>query len=424
MSRSRGDTAPRHAASPKVSIGLPVHDGERYVDQAIASLLTQTFEDLELLISDNASTDGTEEICRDWVARDPRVTYSRNVTNLGAAANYGRVLGMARGELFKWAAHDDVWSTTFLARAVEVLDADARVALVHSRAGAIDADGRRLADFRPIVGLDDARPHRRFRRALAVGEEIYLLWGLMRRTELLAEGGIGNFVGHDRVLISAMSLRGRFHELPEVLYFQREHPDRSVNRYDWRRPRHAVVWTDPQQAGRRISPWWRQLAEHAKGIRGARLGPVEAARCAWELRDWCRRHRHELWSDVVLRVTGTPILGRVADRFDRRGGDVRSAVPEGATLLLVDDDSTETEIFGPRRTRPFLEKDGMSWGPPPDDEVAVAELERMRGEGASYLVITDNCRWWLQHYHGFADHLHRHYRAVLDNDRYLIFELR
>jgi hypothetical protein len=412
------------ATPPKVSVGLPVYNGERYVDQAIASLLAQTCEDLELLISDNASTDGTAEICREWTKRDSRVTYARNARNLGAAANYNRVLAMARGELFKWAAHDDVWGTTFLARAVGVLDADPGVAVVHSRAGAIDADGRRLADFRPVVGLDDAVPHRRFRRALAVGEEIYLLWGLMRRTQLLAEGGIGNFVGHDRVLISAMSLRGRFHELPEVLYCQREHPDRSVNRYDWRQPRHAVAWTDPEQAGQRISPWWRQLAEHAKGIRGAGLGPVESVRCAWELREWCRRHRHELWSDVVLLATGTPVLGRVVDRFDRRGGDVRSAVPEGATLLLVDDDNTETEIFGRRRIRPFLEKDGMSWGPPPDDDVGVAELERMRREGASYLVITNGCRWWLQYYQGFADHLCRRYRRVLDNDRYIIFELR
>jgi hypothetical protein len=411
-------------ANPKVSIGLPVYDGERYLDEAVASLLGQTFEDLELIISDNASTDGTEQICRAWAARDPRVRYSRNAANLGSAANFGRVLAMARGELFRWAAHDDVCGAAFLAEAVKVLDGDAGVALVHPRAVAIDTEGRRLGTFDPVTGLDDPRPHIRFRRALTVGEAIYLVWGLMRRTEVLAAGGLGPHVGHDRTLLSAMSLRGRFHELPDVLFFQREHPGRSVNRHDWRRPRQAAVWYDPALAGRRISPWWRLLAEHARGVQRAGLGPVESARCLWELRDWCRRHRHDLWSDVVLRTSGAPVLGGLVDRFDRRGGDVRSAVPEGATLLLVDDDDTETEIFGARHTRPFLEKDGMSWGAPPDDEVAVAELERMRGEGASHLVITDGCRWWLDHYQGFADHLRRRHRQVLDNDRYIIFELR
>jgi glycosyltransferase involved in cell wall biosynthesis len=414
---------PGRGGSPKVSIGLPVYNGELYLDEAVASLLGQTFADLELVISDNASTDGTEEICRAWAARDPRVRYHRNATNLGAAANYDRVLAMARGELFKWAAHDDVLGSTFLAQAVEVLDAAPSVVLVHPRAAAIDAAGHRLGEFEPVSGFYDARPHVRFRRALAVGEEIYLVWGLARRAELRAAGGLGNHIGHDLTLLSALSMRGRFHEVPEVLIFQREHPGRSVNRYDWRRPRQAIEWFDPALTGRRISPWWRQLAEHAKGIRRARLGPLESARCAWELRDWSRRHRHELWSDLVLRTTDTPVLGPLVDRFDRRGGDVRSVVPEGATLLLVDDDEVETEIFGERRTRPFLEKDGMSWGAPPDDEVAVAELERMRREGASFLVITAGCRWWLEHYQGFADHLHRRYRQVLDNDRYIIFDL-
>jgi hypothetical protein len=412
------------AANPKVSVGLPVHDGERYLDEAVASLLGQTFEDLELVISDNASTDGTEDICRGWAARDPRVKYVRNATNLGAAANHNRVLTLARGELFKWAAHDDVWGTTFVARAVKVLDGDPGVVLVHPRAAAIDADGRRLDVFDPVSGLDDPRPHVRFRRALAVGEEVYLVWGLMRRAEVLAVGGMGSHVGLDRSLISAMSLRGRFHEVTEVLFFQREHPGRSVNRYDWRRPRQVVAWLDPARTGRRISPAWRLLAEHARGVHRARLGPAESARCAWELHHWCRSHRPELWSDVVLRTTGMPVVGPLVDRFDRLGGDVRSAVPEGATLLLVDDDNVETEIFGARHARPFLEKDGMAWGAPPDDEVAVAELERMRDEGASHLVITGGCRWWLEHYRGFADHLRRRYRRVLDNDRYIIFDLR
>ena len=94
---------------PIVSIGLPVYNGEAFIGEALDSLLDQTHSDFELIISDNASTDATEAICREYVSRDPRVRYIRQAANQGILANYRAVLNEARSGLFMWASADDTW---------------------------------------------------------------------------------------------------------------------------------------------------------------------------------------------------------------------------------------------------------------------------------------------------------------------------
>src|SRR5262245_55195681 len=112
------------AVVPRLSIGVPVYNGQRFLRATLDSLLAQTFTDFELIICDNASTDGTEAICREYAARDPRVTYVRHDRNLGPAPNYNACFAHARGELFKWAAADDVVEPKFLQRCIEMLDSD------------------------------------------------------------------------------------------------------------------------------------------------------------------------------------------------------------------------------------------------------------------------------------------------------------
>lgn len=102
-------------AAPMVSIGMPVFNGEKFIGAALDSFLEQTFSDFELIISDNASTNGTERICREYAARDQRIRYVRQSTNLGPVANFKFVLDEARGEYFTWAACDDTRSSDFIA---------------------------------------------------------------------------------------------------------------------------------------------------------------------------------------------------------------------------------------------------------------------------------------------------------------------
>ncbi len=99
---------------PAVSIGMPVYNGERFIREALDSLLAQTFTDFELIISDNASTDATESICRNYEEQDSRIRYIRQRENLGALPNFQFVLNEASGEYFMWAACDDKWDRDWL----------------------------------------------------------------------------------------------------------------------------------------------------------------------------------------------------------------------------------------------------------------------------------------------------------------------
>ena len=103
------------AAAPAVTIGLPVYNGEDTLEQVVDALLAQTFCDFELIISDNASTDGTEQICRAFAAANRRIRYVRQPVNVGAEDNFRFVFKAARSEYFMWAAADDLRSVDFIA---------------------------------------------------------------------------------------------------------------------------------------------------------------------------------------------------------------------------------------------------------------------------------------------------------------------
>jgi glycosyltransferase involved in cell wall biosynthesis len=130
---------------PLVSIGMPVYNGERFVRQALESILIQDYGNFELIISDNASTDATSKICRRYADRDARVRYVRNETNLGASPNHKRVFEMGTGDYFKWAAHDDECLPTFLSRCMSVFgEAPQSVVLVYPQSLIIAGKGEWL----------------------------------------------------------------------------------------------------------------------------------------------------------------------------------------------------------------------------------------------------------------------------------------
>ena len=112
---------PEAGKLPIVSIGMPVYNGEKYIYDALNSLQAQTFTDFELIISDNASTDRTRQICQEYALRDKRIIYLRQNDNIGAAANFQFVLDSARSSTFMWAAYDDKWTKNYLMDAMALL---------------------------------------------------------------------------------------------------------------------------------------------------------------------------------------------------------------------------------------------------------------------------------------------------------------
>lgn len=251
------------STTPRVAIGLPVFNGENYIEDAIESVLAQDFEDFELVIADNGSTDGTEEMARAAVAADERVRYDRSPVNRGATWNYNRLVASTDAEFFKWSAHDDMLAPRFLSACVAELDRSPNAVLAYPRTVLIDADGD-VQDDDFVDGLDlrDADPLIRFRRYMVHIGEQHAVFGLIRRSALLETGLIANCWGGDQVVLAELLVKGTFNEVPERLFLRRYHPETSMVAN--RTPAEVATWYDPTRRSRRALPRTRLTVELAK----------------------------------------------------------------------------------------------------------------------------------------------------------------
>ncbi|MFZ4150416.1 glycosyltransferase family 2 protein [Streptomyces pseudogriseolus] len=273
-------------AQPRLSIGLPVYNGEEYLAESLEALLGQTYEDFELVITDNASTDGTQDICRRYEKQDSRIRYIRLARNIGAAPNHNYVFTQCRGELFKWASHDDLYARDLLKRCVEALDERPDVILAHSDQAVIDADGKVKVPY--AYTLDTGSPHapERFRSLLFEpgGDDFY---GVMRADVLRRVKPHDSYHHADRTFVAELTLHGPFHQVPELLYFRRDHPTRAERANPSKRAR--CVNLDPRRAGP-LHPTPRLLAEYVWGfvsaVQRAPLSPADRRACHRHLAAW------------------------------------------------------------------------------------------------------------------------------------------
>lgn len=287
-------------SNPVVSIGLPVYNGEKFVSQAIESVLSQTFTALELVISDNASTDGTQKICQEWAKNDSRVRYYRATENGGAAWNFNRTVKLACGTYFRWLAADDLLAPTLIEESVKILDAKADVAVCITYVEDIDEFGNRIRIKRSSVGGDAATPYERFQglstvRSHSNCEEVF---GMMRLDTLHTTKLIDNYSDSDRTLMADLGLHGRYFEIPTPLFMHRLHGDGSVaanpSRYD------RMAWFDPDSVNRLIVlPNWRQLLELLIVIWKAPISLREQLLCYRHMVYWIKRRRNYLRRDFV-----------------------------------------------------------------------------------------------------------------------------
>jgi glycosyltransferase involved in cell wall biosynthesis len=286
---------------PGVSVGLPVRNGEAFLAQTLESLLTQDHDDLEIVISDNASTDATEDICRDAGRGDSRVQFHRSDENRGAAWNYNRVLELARFPFFKWAAADDVCRPTFLTRCLEQLVEEGEgVVISYPETTLVDIDG---ADMGPIDDSDlavaDDDPARRLDQLLRNRFEWHPVFGVMRTDVLRTTRGIGVFPMADVVLLAEMALRGRFRQVPERLFLRRYHEQRSIAAG----PSFVeqVAWYDPARRARFALPQARVSTELMKAVARAPIGPAASSRAALAvLRRWTVPHWRHIGGEVKI----------------------------------------------------------------------------------------------------------------------------
>ena len=282
---------------PFVSIGFPVYNGDNFLEESFTSILHQTYEDFELIISDNASTDRTQEICKEYALKDNRIKYFRNNENLGAAWNFNRVFELSSGKYFKWSAHDDICAPEHLFKCVDVLDHDNSVLLAYPKAKIIGEDGKFLENYRynSLPNVSSLKPHERFWDNIMINRWCLHVFGLTRSHVLKKTPLIGNYSGSDRVLLSELSLHGRFYEIDEYLFTLRKRgpgrmfPDR----------RSRMAWFDPANKNHTVFPEWRVLFEFCNAIRRTPLSHNENLNCYLITARWMLKKRKRLVKDIL-----------------------------------------------------------------------------------------------------------------------------
>jgi glycosyltransferase involved in cell wall biosynthesis len=292
---------------PRVSIGLPVYNGERYIAETLDSLLAQTFGDFELIICDNASTDRTEAICRAHAARDPRIYYVRNAENLGVARNSRRAFELSSGEYFRWASCDDLFAPEGLARCVEILDREPSVVLTYPKTRLIDDRGGVISEYDDGLHIQSSMASARFAQVLAKLGYVNVLYGLMRANILRHTELLRDYPGGDIPLVAELALYGKFWEIPEFLFYRRFHPAASSSFKD--DISHMQESFYPKTGGQMPLKEWRNLCAHVRSVRRAPLDLAEKIRLGGYLmrmaswgRDKLARELIEALRHVILRL--------------------------------------------------------------------------------------------------------------------------
>ena len=285
---------------PKVSIGMPVYNAEAFLAETLDSILSQTFGDLELVISDNASTDSTPEICRAYARKDPRIRYEPNGTNIGIIANFNRAFRLSGADYFKWHAHDDLLDPEYLERCVELLENDPTTILVGTRVGLIEEDGSPVPfdagkgifvtsdgeEIQPPTATDSLASSNRLQRFKSVLFDVTgpvhseFVLGVFRSDALAQTPLIEGYIGAEKVLLARLSLEGRFREVPTELFFRRYHPGHAgrVGKDRWRGLIRMARKYGPE---RRVIlfPLARQVRGYFRAIAEADIGRPEKMRC-------------------------------------------------------------------------------------------------------------------------------------------------
>jgi glycosyltransferase involved in cell wall biosynthesis len=275
-----------------LSIGMPVYNGEKYLEEALESILGQTYSDFELVISDNASTDSTEQICREYAKIDSRLRYYRNERNLGAPRNFNRVFELSHGKYFKWAAYDDLLAPEYLKKCVDTLEKDPSIVLCHSRTARIDEQGVLVGNYDHKMRIYSTKTHERFGDLISIKRNpCWPIFGvtyasIMKKTPLH-----GDYLSADGNLLAELSLYGRIYEIPEYLFFRRDHPQAYTQTY---------VHTSKNVNYRQQLAWWgsnswinltvlKNCLEYFRSVRRVPLKWSEKALCYEQIFNWFLR---------------------------------------------------------------------------------------------------------------------------------------
>jgi glycosyltransferase involved in cell wall biosynthesis len=282
--------------NPRVSIGMPVYNGEKFIKIAIESILAQSFQDFELIISDNASSDHTQEICNAYIKLDSRIHYNRNTENYGASKNYIRVYKLSRGEYFRWANHDDYFAPKSLEMCVNILDTHKSVVLCYPKTTIVDENGNCIRQYEDNLNLRQSSALERFRSFYQNIGLSNVLYGLIRSDILRKTSLTENYVGADIVLIAELSLYGEFYEIPEFMFYRRFHPKSSSSDKSLKVQQEFF---DPKTVGKICIRNWKHMCRNVRSVSRSLLNPEEKLKLYLYIMRKAIRERDHFMLDTI-----------------------------------------------------------------------------------------------------------------------------
>ena len=290
----------KNPTPPLVSIAVPVYNGQRYLAEALDSLLAQTITDIEIIITDNASTDETAAICKRFAAQDARVRYFRSSTNIGACPNFNLGVTYARGKYFKWAPHDDAHEPEYLQKCIAALEANPDAVLCQSYIRYIDSNSESIGIYEGVLRDTMSRkPYKRFGGAILPAHPVHEVLGVYVRSALDNSVLFPSYHSACREMLAENSLRGQIAIVPEPLMLIRDHDERYsaantelVNRAEF---------NDPSKADELSFPTWRMYGQFWRMVAVNVDSAWERIRCYGQLIRWlwCNWNIIRLAVDVI-----------------------------------------------------------------------------------------------------------------------------
>lgn len=367
-----------------VSIIINNYNYGRYLQQAVDSALNQTYPDVEVIVVDDGSTDSSREA----IARYGNRVIPLLQENGGQASAFNSGFRVSRGEVIVFLDSDDTLLPSAVEKAVEVFDED--IIKVHWSLWEIDEQGTRTGNVQPSFALADG-DLREF--VIRNGPTGYgwpptsgSAWSrtFIERISPIPESEYK--ISADIYLSVLAPVVGRMRKIDEPQGCYRVH---GQNNY-WGNAFEVRLDGD-------LHRW-----EHSFRVLAGMLEEqgIQIDVETWKSKSWF----HQIYRSIQ---------------------EISAIVPSGSSFILVDENQWETgEFVNGRRRIPFLERDGQYWGPPADDQTAIAECERLRSAGTDFIVFAWPAFWWLDQYRGLHEHLKVGYRCILQNDRLTAFDLR
>ena len=274
---------------------MPVYNGERFIEMAIESILGQSFADFELIICDNCSVDATRQICERYLTIDKRVRYHRNITNVGAPANYNVAFRLGSGRYFKWAASGDVCGAGLFERCIQALESNPQAVLAFPRTRLFEDVPEQFSEYDDRINIEHESGCDRFCALLDNLRLNNAMNGVIRTSTLSRTKPYGRFSASDVVLLAELALRGKFVQVEGAYFYRRMAPETTAG---MRSSRELLTHLAPEMKSPIRYPEWRFWLGMCNAIGRARPGFAATSCAAWSVLRRIVWSRRELWSEL------------------------------------------------------------------------------------------------------------------------------